>query len=102
MIYLTSLETSAGERISADTPRSCAAGEMLQARYDFDGIKRDFSREELARAGITCVNILPTDAQPASLQHCRAAGQPAYLLDNRHEGGKLGTEVHPDAARRRR
>ena len=27
-----------------------------------------------ARAGITCVNILPTDAQPASRQHCRAAG----------------------------
>lgn len=189
MTYLTSLETATGERVSATTPRNCAAGETLQARYDLDGIKRDYSREDFsrgpaslwryapllpvqnpehvvtlnegftplvrtprlarslgleslavkdegrnpsgtfkdrgasvsvsryvelgvktvahnssgnaggswslycARAGITCVNILPTDAQPASLQHCRAAGQPTYLLDNWHDGGRLVEEA---------
>lgn len=50
-----------------------------------------------ARAGITCVNILPTDAQPASRQHCRASGQPTFLLENWHDGGRLvaeGCEKH--------
>ena len=37
-----------------------------------------------ARAGITCVNLLPTDVQPSSLQHCRASGQPAFLVENWH------------------
>jgi threonine synthase len=46
-----------------------------------------------ARAGITCVNILPTDAQPASRQHCRAAGQPTFLLENWHDGGKIVAEA---------
>jgi len=46
-----------------------------------------------ARAGITCVNILPTDAQPASLQHCRASGQPTFLLENWHDGGRLVAEA---------
>ncbi len=46
-----------------------------------------------ARAGITCVNILPTDAQPASRQHCRASGQPTFLLENWHEGGRLVAEA---------
>jgi threonine synthase len=46
-----------------------------------------------ARAGITCVNILPTDAQPASRQHCRAAGQPTYLLENWHDGGRIVAEA---------
>lgn len=46
-----------------------------------------------ARAGITCVNILPTDAQPASRQHCRASGQPVFLLDNWHIGGRLVEEA---------
>ncbi len=46
-----------------------------------------------ARAGITCVNILPTDAQPASLQHCRASGQPVFLLENWHDGGRLVAEA---------
>jgi threonine synthase len=46
-----------------------------------------------ARGGITCVNILPTDAQPASLQHCRASGQPTFLLENWHDGGRLVAEA---------
>lgn len=46
-----------------------------------------------ARAGITCVNVLPTDAQPASRQHCRASGQPVFLLDNWHIGGRLIEEA---------
>ena len=46
-----------------------------------------------ARAGITCVNLLPTDAQPASLQHCRASGQPAYLVENWHDAGRLVAEA---------
>lgn len=46
-----------------------------------------------ARAGITCVNILPTDAPPASRQHCRASGQPTFLLENWHDGGRLVAEA---------
>jgi len=46
-----------------------------------------------ARAGITCVNLLPTDVQPASLQHCRASGQPTYLTENWHEAGRLIAEA---------
>jgi threonine synthase len=46
-----------------------------------------------ARAGITCVNVLPTDAQPASRQHCRASNQPTFLLENWHDGGRLVAEA---------
>jgi threonine synthase len=46
-----------------------------------------------ARGGITCVNLLPTDVQPSSLQHCRASGQPAFLLENWHDAGRLVTEA---------
>ena len=46
-----------------------------------------------ARAGITCVNILPTDAQPSSRQHCRASAQPTFLLENWHDGGRLVAEA---------
>ena len=46
-----------------------------------------------ARAGITCVNLLPTDVQPASLQHCRASGQPAFLVENWHEAGRMVAEA---------
>lgn len=46
-----------------------------------------------ARAGITCVNVLPTDAQPASLQHCRASGQPTFLVENWHEAGRYVAEA---------
>lgn len=46
-----------------------------------------------ARAGITCVNILPTDAQPASRQHCRASGQPVFLLENWHDAGRIVAEA---------
>ncbi|MBI3916880.1 MAG: threonine synthase [Betaproteobacteria bacterium] len=46
-----------------------------------------------ARTGLTCVNLLPTDVQPASLQHCRATGQPTYLTENWHEAGRLIAEA---------
>ncbi len=46
-----------------------------------------------ARAGITCVNLLPTDVQPSSLQHCRAARQPAFLVENWHEAGRMVAEA---------
>lgn len=46
-----------------------------------------------ARAGITCVNLLPTDVQPASLQHCRASGQPAFLVENWHEANRMVSEA---------
>jgi threonine synthase len=46
-----------------------------------------------ARAGITCVNLLPTDVQPSSLQHCRASAQPAFLVENWHEAGRMVAEA---------
>ncbi len=46
-----------------------------------------------ARAGITCVNLLPTDVQPSSLQHCRAAAQPAFLVENWHDAGRMVAEA---------
>ena len=46
-----------------------------------------------ARAGMTCVNLLPTDVQPASLQHCRASGQPAFLVENWHDAGRMVAEA---------
>lgn len=46
-----------------------------------------------ARAGITCVNLLPTDAQDSSRQHCLASGQPVFLLDHWHSGGRLIEEA---------
>jgi threonine synthase len=46
-----------------------------------------------ARAGITCVNLLPTDVQPSSLQHCRASGQPTFLVENWHEAGRMVAEA---------
>jgi threonine synthase len=46
-----------------------------------------------ARSGITCVNVLPTDAQAASRQHCRAGGQPTYLVENWHESGRIVAEA---------
>jgi threonine synthase len=46
-----------------------------------------------ARGGITCVNILPTDAQSSSRQHCRASGQPTFLLEDWHDGGRLVAEA---------
>jgi threonine synthase len=46
-----------------------------------------------ARAGITCINVLPTDAQPASRQHCRASDQPTFLVENWHEAGRLVAEA---------
>src|SRR5687767_12228814 len=48
MTYLTCLETSTGGRVSAATPRSSAAGETLQARYDFERVKREVSRDDIA------------------------------------------------------
>lgn len=46
-----------------------------------------------ARTGITCVNVLPTDAQPASRQQCRASNQPTFLLENWHAAGRIVAEA---------
>jgi threonine synthase len=42
-----------------------------------------------ARAGIACVNVLPTDAQPSSRMHCTMAGARTYLVDDWHLSGKI-------------
>jgi len=42
-----------------------------------------------ARAGIACVNILPTDAQPASRAQCAMAGARTYLVEDWHLSGKI-------------
>ena len=189
MSYLTHLETEAGARLTADTPRNAVPGETLYARYDLDRIRREMSPRDFtqgpaslwryaallpvaaparavtlgegftplvpapriaralglnrldvkdegrnpsgtfkdrgaavaisryvelgvktvahnssgnaggswslyaARAGITCVNLLPTDVQPSSLQHCRASGQPAFLVKNWHDAGRFVAEA---------
>jgi threonine synthase len=46
-----------------------------------------------ARAGMTSVNVVPTDAQPSSLQQCRASGQPTFLLENWHDAGRFVAEA---------
>ncbi|MDB5922249.1 MAG: hypothetical protein JWN13_1185 [Betaproteobacteria bacterium] len=46
-----------------------------------------------ARAGMTSVNVVPTDAQPSSLQQCRASGQPTFLLKNWHDAGRFVAEA---------
>jgi len=189
MSYLACIETSDGQRLSADRPRSAAPGQALFARYDLDRIRREVTQEAIARgpaslwryapllpvddpltavslneghtpllqaprlaralglndlaikdegrnpsgtfkdrgasvavsryvelnvktvalnssgnaggswslyaarAGITCVNVLPTDAPAASRQHCRAGGQPTYLVENWHDSGRLVAEA---------
>jgi threonine synthase len=189
MSYLTHIENAGGERLDPGVPLSAPPSEQLRARYDFDRLRREVTREAIergpaslwryapllplerperaislaegwtplvpaprlaralgmkrlavkdegrnpsgtfkdrgaavavsrylelgvktvahnssgnaggswslyaARAGITCVNILPTDAQPASRQHCRASGQPTFLLENWHDGGRLVAEA---------
>ncbi len=40
-----------------------------------------------ARAGVTSVNLLPTDAQPSVLQHCRSTGQPTFFIEDWHQAG---------------
>lgn len=48
-----------------------------------------------ARAGITSVNILPHDAQPSSLQQCRASRQPTFLMEMArwHDAGRFVAEA---------
>jgi threonine synthase len=46
-----------------------------------------------ARAGIGCVSVLPTDAQPASRAHCTMAGARTYLLENWHASGAIVAEA---------
>ena len=42
-----------------------------------------------ARAGVTSVNLLPTDAQPSVLQQCRTTGQPTLFIDDWHQAGAM-------------
>lgn len=46
-----------------------------------------------ARAGIECVNVLPTDAQPASRRHCSLAGARTYYIRDWHLSGRLVAEA---------
>ena len=46
-----------------------------------------------ARAGIGCVSVLPTDAQPSSRAHCAMAGARTYLLEDWHNSGKIVAEA---------
>jgi threonine synthase len=46
-----------------------------------------------ARAGIECVSILPTDAQPSSRKHCSIAGARTYYLENWHVSGRIVSEA---------
>lgn len=42
-----------------------------------------------ARAGISCVNVLPTDAQPSSRRQCDLGGARTYYVENWHDSGKI-------------
>jgi len=42
-----------------------------------------------ARAGIGCVDILPTDAQASSLSHCASAGARTYFVEDWHASGRI-------------
>lgn len=46
-----------------------------------------------ARSGVRCVNALPTDAQVSSRQHCRAAAQPTFLVEDWHTSGPMIAEA---------
>jgi threonine synthase len=46
-----------------------------------------------ARAGIRCVNLLPTDAQPSSRRHCEQAGADTYYLEDWHASGRIVAEA---------
>ena len=46
-----------------------------------------------ARAGIECVNLLPTDALPASRSHCALAGARTYYIENWHRSGEIVAEA---------
>lgn len=42
-----------------------------------------------ARAGISCVSVLPTDAQPSSRRHCELGGAHTYYVEDWHTSGKI-------------
>lgn len=42
-----------------------------------------------ARAGMSYVSVLPTDAQPSSRRHCELAGARTYYAENWHDAGKI-------------
>ncbi|MBI3936306.1 MAG: threonine synthase [Betaproteobacteria bacterium] len=46
-----------------------------------------------ARADIACVNLLPSDAQPASRKHCSLAGALTYLVEDWHAAGRFVAEA---------
>lgn len=46
-----------------------------------------------ARAGIACVSVLPTDAQPSSRRHCELAGARTYYVEDWHTSGKIVAEA---------
>lgn len=46
-----------------------------------------------ARAGISCVSVLPTDAQSSSLSHCASAGARAFFVEDWHRAGRIVAEA---------
>lgn len=46
-----------------------------------------------ARAGIACVSVLPTDAQPASRSHCSLAGARTYFVEDWPSSGRIVAEA---------
>jgi threonine synthase len=46
-----------------------------------------------ARAGLTCVNLLPMDVPPASAWQCRVSGQPAFVTERWHDAGRMVAEA---------
>jgi threonine synthase len=46
-----------------------------------------------ARAGLTCMNLLPTDVPPASAWQCRVSGQPTFVTERWHEAGRMVAEA---------
>jgi len=46
-----------------------------------------------ARAGLTCVAVIPTDAQPSSVAQCQLAGARVYVLERWHDGGRIVAEA---------
>ena len=49
MSYLTCIETGAGERLDPHTPHSAAPAAALRARYDLERVRREVTRETIAR-----------------------------------------------------
>lgn len=46
-----------------------------------------------ARAGLTCVSVLPTDAQPSSVSHCASARARTFFIEDWHRAGRVVSDA---------